>query len=116
MRHRNNTKTLGRDKSAREAMLRDVATSVIVYEKIQTTQTRAKVVKPILEHVISVAKAGDLVARRQLLSYFSTEQPVKKLIEVLGPRYKDRSGGYSRIIKIGPRKGDAATVVQLELV
>ncbi|PIX62083.1 50S ribosomal protein L17 [Candidatus Uhrbacteria bacterium CG_4_9_14_0_2_um_filter_41_50] len=116
MRHRNTTKTLGRSKSAREAVLRDLATSIVVYEKIKTTEVKAKTVCPIVEKLITKAKAGDLTARRQLLSYFATEQPVNKLMEVLGPRYKSRNGGYTRIVKIGPRLGDGAPVVQIELV
>jgi len=116
MRHRNTTKTFGRSKSAREAMLRDVATSVIVYEKIKTTQAKAKAARSLVETLITTAKAGDLSARRTLLAFFPTEQPVQKLMDILGPRYKNRNGGYTRIIKIGSRLGDAATVVQLELV
>jgi len=116
MRHRNTTKTLKRKTSARKALLRDLATSVVVYESIKTTEGKAKAVKPVVEKLITKAKQGDLAARRQLLAFFATEQPVNKLLEVLGPRYKDRKGGYTRILKIGNRQGDAARVVKLELV
>lgn len=116
MRHRNTTKTLGRKVAARKALLRDLATSVVVYEKIQTTEGKAKAVKPLVEKLITTARKGDLAARRQLLSFFSTEQPVNKLIDVLGPRYAERNGGYTRIRKIGFRQGDGARVVELELV
>lgn len=116
MRHRKTTKTLGRSKSAREALLRDLATSVIVYEKIQTTQVKAKVARSLVEKLITTAKAGDLAARRKLISFFPTKQPVSKLMDVLGPKYKERNGGYTRIVKMGPRQGDGAEVVQLELV
>ena len=116
MRHRNTTNTLKRDTSARKALLRDLATSVVVYESIKTTEGKAKVVRPLVERLITKSKAGDLTARRYLLSFFSTEQPVNKLMDVLGPRYKTRPGGYTRIVKIGNRKGDAARVVKLELV
>ncbi|MDA0207800.1 MAG: 50S ribosomal protein L17 [bacterium] len=116
MRHRNTTKTLGRSRSARKALLRDLATSVIVYDGIQTTQGKAKAVKPVVEKLITKAKKGNLAARRQLLAFFTTEQPVNKLMDVIGPKYKDREGGYTRIVKMGPRKGDGAEVVKLELV
>jgi len=116
MRHRNTTKTLGRSMTARKALLRDLATSVIVYEKIKTTQVKAKQVQSVVERLITRAGKGDLAARRYLLGYFPTEQPVNKLLEVLGPRYKDRKGGYTRITKLGTRQGDGAPTAQIELV
>lgn len=116
MRHRNKTKTLARNKSAREALLRDLATSVIVYEKVKTTEGKAKAVRPVVERLITRAKKGDLAARRRLLSFFTTEQPVAKLMDVIGPRYKDREGGYTRIVKLGARQGDGAPTVLIELV
>ncbi len=116
MRHRNTTKTLKRKVSARKALLRDLATSVVVYESIRTTEGKAKAVKPLVERLITKSKQGDLAARRMLLSFFSTEQPVNKLLEVIGPRYKDRKGGYTRIVKLDNRLGDGARVVKLELV
>ncbi len=116
MRHRNTTKTLGRKVSARKALLRDLATSVIVYEKIQTTEGKAKAVKPVVEKLITTAKKGDLAARRKLIAFFTTKQPVDKLMDVIGPRYKKREGGYTRIRKVGFRQGDGARTVELELV
>lgn len=116
MRHRNTTKTLGRTPTARKAMLRDLATSVIVYEKVKTTLTKAKAVRPVVEKLITKAKGGDLHARRQLLAFFPTEQPVHKLMDVLGPRYENRPGGYTRITKLGNRQGDGAPVALIELV
>jgi len=116
MRHRKTTKTLGRSATARKALLRDLATSVVVYEKIKTTEVKAKQVRPVVERLITRAKKGDLAARRYLLSYFPTEQPVNKLLEVLGPRFKDRKGGYTRITKLGTRQGDGAPMAQIELV
>jgi len=116
MRHRNTTKTLKRKASARKALLRDLATSVVVYESIKTTEGKAKAARPVVERLITKAKAGDLAARRQLLAFFTTEQPVNKLLEVIGPRYKERNGGYTRIVKLGNRQGDGARVVKLELV
>ncbi|MCH8049441.1 50S ribosomal protein L17 [Patescibacteria group bacterium] len=116
MRHRNTTKTLKRKRSARKALLRDLATSIIVYEKIKTTEGKAKAVRPVVERLITRAKKGDLAARRRLLRFFTTEQPVNKLIEVIGPRYKTRPGGYTRMTKLGYRQGDGASVVKIELV
>jgi len=116
MRHRNTTKTLGRTPTARKAMLRDLATSVIVYETVTTTLAKAKTVRPLVEKLITKAKKGDLHARRQLLAFFPTEQPVHKLMDVLGPRYANRPGGYTRITKLGQRQGDGAPVAMIELV
>ena len=116
MRHRKKTKILDRKKAPREALLRNLATSLVLYEKIKTTETKAKTLRPVIEKYITLSKRGDLHARRELLKYFYLENAVKKLIEVLGPRYKDRRGGYTRIVKIGPRQGDAAEIVQIELI
>ncbi|EKD47178.1 MAG: 50S ribosomal protein L17 [uncultured bacterium] len=116
MRHRNITKTLGRKPTARKAVLRDLATSIVVYEKVKTTQVKAKQAQRVVERLITKSKKGDLAARRALLSYFCTEQPVNKLMEVLGPRYMERDGGYTRITKLGCRQGDAAPMAQIELV
>ncbi|MFH1632106.1 MAG: 50S ribosomal protein L17 [bacterium] len=116
MRNRNKIKTLGRQPTQRRALLRDLATSVIVYEKVNTTEAKAKAVRPVVERLITTAKKGDLAARRRLYAFFTTEQPVQKMMEVIGPRYKDRKGGYTRITKIGHRQGDGAEVAQIELV
>lgn len=116
MRHRNTTKTLKRTRSARKALLRDLATSVVVYEKIKTTLGKAKAVQPEVEKLITKAKKGDLAARRRLLAYFTTEGPVNKMMEVIGPRYKTRNGGYTRITKLGTRQGDGAQEAVIELV
>ncbi len=116
MRHKNKVKTLGREKAPRELMLRNLASSIVIYEKVKTTKAKAKTVKPLVEKVITVAKKGDLTARRNLLKVILQPKAVKKLIEVLGERYKDRNGGYCRIIKLGNRQGDGAEMVQIELV
>ncbi len=116
MRHKNKVKTLDRTKEARELMLRNLASSIIIYEKVKTTQAKAKVVKPFLEKIITTAKKGSLADRRNLLKVLLQPKAVKKAMEVLGDRYKDRPGGYCRIIKIGPRQGDGAQMVQIELV
>lgn len=116
MRHRSKKKTFSRHTSARKALVRDLVTSVVTYEKVETTIARAKVARPQVEKLITLAKRGDLNARRALLAFFTTEQPVNKLIEVLGPRFKDRSGGYTRITKMHTRQGDAAEMALIELV
>jgi large subunit ribosomal protein L17 len=116
MRHRSTKKTLGRKSSARKALLRDLVTAAVVFDKIETSLGRAKVARPLLEKYITLAKNPTLSARRQMLAFFTTEQPVNKLIDVIGPRYKDRNGGYTRIVKLGNRKGDAAPAALIELV
>ncbi len=116
MRHRKNKKTLGRKASARKALLRDLTTALLTYEKIETSMGRAKVVRPVVDKIITIAKQNSLAARRRLLGYFTTDQTVNKLFEVIGPRYKERNGGYTRMTKLGQRQGDAAETVLIELV
>ncbi len=116
MRHRVDGYKLGRDISARRALLRNLATSVVENERIITTVTKAKAVRPIVEHMITLAKQDTLHARRQAASYLQTKDSVKKLFDKIGARFGQRSGGYTRIVKIGPRKGDGAELAMLELV
>lgn len=116
MRHRNKGKILDREKAPRTAMLRNLAASIILYEKVTTTQAKAKAVRPFVEKAITVGKKPTLASRRQLLALFYTDHPVKKILEVLSPRYEKRAGGYTRIIKVGPRKNDGADMVNIELV
>ncbi len=116
MRHKNKVKTLDRDKEARESMLRNLASSIIIYEKVKTSQAKAKAVKPFLEKIITTAKKGDLAARRNLLKVLYQPKAVSKALDLLADKYKDRNGGYCRIIKIGTRQGDGAEIVQIELV
>jgi len=116
MRHRKKGTILGREKAPREALLRNLTASVILYEKVTTTEAKAKAVRPLVEKAITSGKTPTLASRRKLLSFFYTDHPVKKIFEVLGPRYQNRAGGYTRIIKIGSRKNDGADMVQIELV
>ncbi|MFH1412841.1 MAG: 50S ribosomal protein L17 [bacterium] len=116
MRHRKKGKILGRKKQPREMMLRNLAASVLIYEKVKTTEAKAKAVKPLVEKLITTAKAGDLTARRKLISVLPQPMAVKKAMDVLGKKYKERPGGYTRIVKLGARQGDGAEIVQLELV
>ncbi len=116
MRHRNTGKILDRAKAPREMMLRNLAASVMLYEKVKTTEAKAKTVRSLVERLITVSKAGNLTARRTLISTLPQPLAVKKAMDVLGARYKDRNGGYTRIIKLGTRAGDGAAMVQIELV
>lgn len=116
MRHRKKGKILDRKKEARAMMLRNLASSILIYERVKTTEAKAKAVKPLVEKLISSAKSGDLGVRRKLIEVLPQPMAIKKAIEVLGARYKDRKGGYTRIIKIGKRQGDGADTVQIELV
>lgn len=116
MRHRNKTKILDRKKAPREALLRNLATSVILYEKVTTTTAKAKAIRPIVEKLVTIAKTNDLQSRRKLLEVLYDKNAVAKALEVLGPRYKERNGGYTRITALGKRQGDGADVSQIEFV
>lgn len=109
-------RNLGVTTGHRKAMLRNLVTSLFRDERINTTEARAKEVRSIAEKMVSIAKRGDLAARRQALAYIYEEAVVKKLFDTIAPRYTDRQGGYTRIIKTGYRRGDAAQMVILELV
>lgn len=107
---------LGRSKSARRALLRSLVTALLDKECIETTEAKAKEVRVLADKMITLAKRGDLHARRQVLSFVLDETVTKKLFESIGPRYKGKNGGYTRILKLGPRSGDAAPLVRIELV
>ena len=106
----------GRDSSARKAMLRDVVTALFDKERIETTEAKAKEVSGLADQMITLAKRGDLHARRQALAFMTDETVVRKLFETIAPTYKERQGGYTRVLKLGPRQGDAALMAILELV
>ena len=106
----------GRDSSARKAMLRDVVTALLDKERIETTVAKAKEVTGLADQMITLAKRGDLHARRQALAFMSSEEVVRKLFDTIAPKYKERQGGYTRVLKLGPRQGDAAMMAILELV
>jgi large subunit ribosomal protein L17 len=116
MRHRKKGTILGREAAPRKALLRNLAASVILHERVQTTEAKAKAVRPLVERAITTGKAATLASRRNLMKVFYTEHPVNKILEVLGPRYAERKGGYTRIVKLGHRQNDAADMVQIELV
>lgn len=107
---------LGRKIGHRKHLLANLATSLILYEKIKTTQAKAKEVRGLVEKMINLAKRGDLVSRRYLLGYSPEENAVKKLFEELVPRYKERIGGYLKIYKLGPRLGDGSKMVIMKLI
>ena len=107
---------LGRDSSARKALLRGIVTSLFQHERIETTEAKAKELRKVADKMLTLAKRGDLHARRQVMAYMMDEDVVKKLFDEVAPKYKDRQGGYTRIIKAGVRQGDAAPMVIIELV
>ena len=107
---------LGLATDQRRAMLRSLVTSFLKHGRIETTETRAKETRSIAEKMITLAKRGDLHARRQVLSYVLEEEVVKTLFEEIAPKYAERNGGYTRIVKFQERKGDDALMVVLELV
>ena len=107
---------LGRDSSARKALLRGIVTSLFQHERIETTEAKAKELRKVADKMLTLAKRGDLHARRQVMAYMMDEDVVKKLFDEVAPKYKHRQGGYTRIIKAGVRQGDAAPMVIIELV
>ena len=117
MRHNKQRHKLSRDSAHRKALLMNLSKEVIDHERIETTTAKAKAVKPEIEKLITLAKRGDLHARRQALSALGQDKfMVYKLFEEIAPRYVARSGGYTRILKLGPRKSDATEMALLELV
>ena len=116
MRHRKAGKKLGRNPAHRRALLRNLVTALFKYERIETTDAKAKAVRSVAEKMITLAKRGDLHARRQALSFIQEKKVVHKLFEEVVKRYMDRQGGYLRIIKKGMRKGDAASISIVQLI
>jgi large subunit ribosomal protein L17 len=116
MRHGKSGRRLGRTTSHREAMFRNLVTSFLNHEKITTTDAKAKEIRSVAEKMITLGKRGDLHSLRQAASYIREKSVVTKLFSTIAPRYKDRPGGYTRIIKLGIRQGDAAAVSLIELV
>lgn len=116
MRHRKAGFKLKRDISGRRALLRSLVTSVILDERITTTIPKAKAAKPLVEKMITLAKRDTLHSRRQAAAFLQTPESVQKLFEKIGPRFNQRDGGYTRIVKLGWRKGDGAETAKLELV
>lgn len=116
MRHNNSGRRLGRTTSHRVAMFRNMVTSLLNHERIITTDAKAKEIRSVAEKMITLGKRGDLHAHRQAASYIREKSVVTKLFSTIAPRYKERQGGYTRIIKLGQRLGDAASMSVIELV
>ena len=116
MRHRNAGYKLGRNTSHRRAMLRNLVTSVILMDRVETTITKCKATRPIIEKMITLGKRGTVHARRQAASYLMTPESVDRLFATVAPRYAARQGGYLRITRLGARKGDAAEMAYIELL
>ncbi len=116
MKHNRKRVTLDRKNGPRKALLRNLVTSVVLYENINTTLAKAKAVQPIVERMITISRDKTLTARRRLMKVLMVESAVNKMLEEIGPRYATRPGGYTRIIKLGTRQGDGAQIAQLQLI
>ena len=116
MRHKVSGRRFDRPGDARRALLRGLVADLLRHERMKTTEPKAKEVRPIAEKMITLGKDGTVHARRQALAYINDKDLVKKLFDEIGPRFATRSGGYTRIIKLGSRLGDGASMAQLELV
>src|SRR5919204_1081794 len=116
MRHRKAGRKLGRDAAQRRALYSNLACALIEHGRIKTTEAKAKEVRPIVEEMITLGKRGDLSAHRQAVAFLRSKEAAHKLFSDVAPRFAERPGGYTRIVKIGPRAGDAAQMVYLEFV
>ncbi len=117
MAHRIDGRKLGRKMGPRLALYKNLTVSILRYEKVRTTEAKAKEIRGRVERVITIAKRGDLAARRAVVAEFPNEPlVVDKLFDEIAPKYTDRTSGYTRIVRIGPRLGDAAEIVQIELI
>lgn len=116
MRHRVAGHQLSRTSSHRKALYRNLVTDLLRYDKIVTTEAKAKAARPLAEHIITLGKQGTVDARRQALAIVTDKKVVEKVFKELGPKYASRPGGYTRLTKIGPRSGDNAPMTQMELV
>ncbi len=116
MRHQRAGRKLGRDSAHRKALYANLASALIEHGRIKTTEAKAKEVRPIVEQMISLGKRGDLHAHRQAVAYLRSKSVAHKLFSDVAPRFAERPGGYTRVVKLGPRPGDAAPMAYLELV
>ena len=116
MRHHRSGKKLGRDSAHRKALYANLTASLIEHGRIRTTETKAKAVRPIAEKIVTLGREGTIHARRQVLAYIRSQEVTHKLFSEVAPRFKDRPGGYTRIVKLGPRQGDSAPMAYLEFV
>ena len=116
MNHQRTKRTLGRKTGPRKALIKNLLNSLILHDKIKTTETKAKEIRPIMERMVTRAKTDSLHNRREAMKKLPTKKAVKKLYEVIGPKYKNRKGGYLRIVKMVERKGDGAKMAIIEFV
>jgi large subunit ribosomal protein L17 len=116
MRHQRAGRKLGRDSAHRKALYANLASALIEHGRIKTTEAKAKEVRPIVEQMITLGKRGDLHAHRQAVAYLRSKSVAHKLFSDVAPRFAERPGGYTRVVKLGPRPGDAAPMAYLELV
>lgn len=117
MRHHNNVRKFGRDKTQKRALLNSLVLNLIVREKIKTTEPKAKELRPVIEKLITRAKGGNIATRRLIAAKLSNKgKEVKKLFDVIAPKYADKKGGYTRILKLGARKSDGAKMAVIEFV
>jgi large subunit ribosomal protein L17 len=116
VRHRKAGRKLGRDAAHRKALYANLASALIEHGRIRTTEAKAKEMRPIVEEMITLGKRGDIAAHRQAVAFLRSKPVAHKLFAEVAPRFADRPGGYTRIVKIGPRQGDAAQMAYLELV
>lgn len=116
MRHRKGGFKLGRNTSHRRALLRNLVTSIILNDRVHTTITKAKASRPLVEKMVTLGKNGSVHCRRQALAYLMTPESVDRLFATVAPRYAERNGGYTRITRTGPRKGDAGEMAYIELL
>ena len=116
MRHRNGGFKLGRNTSHRRALLRNLVTSIILNDRIQTTITKCKASRPLVEKMVTLGKNGSVHSRRQALAYLMTPESVDRLFATVAPRYAERNGGYTRIVRIGKRQGDSSEMAYIELL
>jgi large subunit ribosomal protein L17 len=116
LRHRKSGRKLGRDPAHRKALYANLAVALIEHGRIKTTEAKAKEVRPIVEEMITLGKRGDIAAQRQAVAFLRSKPTAHRLFAEVAPRFADRPGGYTRIVKIGPRAGDAAQMAYLELV
>jgi large subunit ribosomal protein L17 len=116
VRHRKSGRKLGRDSAHRKALYSNLAGALIEHGRIKTTEAKAKEVRPIVEEMITLGKRGDVAAHRHAVAFLRSKSVTRRLFADVAPRFADRPGGYTRIVKLGPRQGDAALMVYLELV
>jgi len=116
MKHRKRRKILGRGRSHRIMLTKNLIKSFFIYEKIKTTETKAKLIKPLVEKLITIGRKNDLTSRRKIIKKIGSNNIANKILNDIAPRYKNRTGGYTRIIKVGTRQGDGAKTVYLTFV